>query len=403
MDYKSAGIDNEREFYKYKFASKQNFDFTKDIMEWYNINNFKQLWMYCNIKPESRILDFGCGSGALACLKNKNCYLAGIDYSAEAIKYACEVNGYDEGFAGSIFECEEFDYASFDYVVSLDVFGHISFDEKDKIIKELKWYLKDKGTMLHGIECGDIDYDNMTEQEKKDFVAVDGHVGLESMKKINERFERAFLNVTSALRYDCLVSVEEIIKQTESYCTLKRDPHLSLWLNNLNHKEKESFNIGMGLAMRNIFNNKIPCNEKNGGFLFLKASDGELAQTEIHTDFKFIDQTNSIYNENIFMSGWCPTERSSDRGAFRWMTESSMLSFLHSPSEKVLFKMGTYNPRVLNGEKECVVHFMLENGKEYVSKIKKEPILVEMDVNESTFIKIWSEDIFTPGGGMTEN
>lgn len=42
------------------------------------------------------------------------------------------------------------------------------------------------GRMLHGIECGDLDYGRLDEKTRE-YVLIDGHAGMESFEKIEER------------------------------------------------------------------------------------------------------------------------------------------------------------------------------------------------------------------------
>lgn len=157
--YEKVCITDVKEFYNNKFAVRREFDFTRNKIEYYEVDNFKLFWYYSNVKSGSKVLDFGCGSGTLAGLKRKGCELTGIDYSEEALSYAKKMNGYDNTVSVDIFDYDNFGY--FDYIISSDVFGHIPFKDKDAEIKQLKKFLKPGGSMLHGIERGPIDISHL--------------------------------------------------------------------------------------------------------------------------------------------------------------------------------------------------------------------------------------------------
>lgn len=125
-------------------------------------------------------------------MKSKNVYLIGIDLSEKALKQAL-LSGYDEAIS-----CDGFDIPypdkAFDFVISLDVLGHIKNEIKDIYLCEWIRVLKDNGEMLHGIEADDIDYCRLLEKEKE-HILIDGHVGLEFFDKVEERFKKYFAEV----------------------------------------------------------------------------------------------------------------------------------------------------------------------------------------------------------------
>ena len=124
--------------------------------------------------------------------------MSGVDIS-EACGAAAKVNGYDDVRRGGL-DCLPFDDSSFDYVASLDVLGHVSFDEKDKVIAEIKRVLKPDGVTLHGIECTDPythqRYADMTPNELRAFADVDGHIGLERARGARSSLRQIFLSST---------------------------------------------------------------------------------------------------------------------------------------------------------------------------------------------------------------
>ena len=152
------------------------------------------MWVYDNVHRGATLLDLGCGSGLLALLKRKDVTLFGVDLAHECAAVACR-NGYDGGSVADLTRLP-FKDASFDYVVSLDVMGHIEFDLKDAAIAEMKRVLKPDGVTMHGIECLNRgkrkDYHEMTEDELRRFVEIDGHVGMEAEEQVRRRFAHFF-------------------------------------------------------------------------------------------------------------------------------------------------------------------------------------------------------------------
>ncbi|MCF6171095.1 MAG: class I SAM-dependent methyltransferase [Bacteroidales bacterium] len=284
--YKDVGIEDIRGFYKNKFAFKHDYDFTKNPINFYHIDNFKLLWMFSNIKENTKVLDFGCGSGVLACLKRKGCEITGIDYSETALEYAKKINRYDYVLSVDIFDYDNYNY--FDYIVSIDVFGHIPFEDKDKVIAQLKRFLKPGGTMLHGIECGQVDYAAMSKKELKKFIEVDGHVGIEGKPENTKRFKKSFKHVSAEVRFDVVNSVNEFIKQNDSYGNTDWGNELITYLKNLTEREAFAFNVASGITQISIENRNMRSSQNTGGFLFLKASDNKLE----HRNMEIISRQN---------------------------------------------------------------------------------------------------------------
>ncbi len=292
--YEKAGINDVKKFYAEKFVYNQRYDFFETQLAHYNISFSKHLWIYRNVKPESKVLDFGCGSGTLSILKRKGCKITGLDLSEKALDIAMKVNGYDSVYCGNIFEFDhEIDY--FDYIVSLDVFGHVPFEEKDSTIQELKKYLNKTGVMLHGIECGIVNYSEMSNDKLKAFIEVDGHIGIESKQNILDRFGKYFNYVEGEVRFTVENSVDEYIKQAESY-SAQYDEQLLKYLKRLNQEEKMAFNVANGLVQLKMEQMKYPSPDNLGGFFYLKASDVPIADS----NFNDIGKENSP--ENVYIA-----------------------------------------------------------------------------------------------------
>src|SRR5438132_619579 len=169
--YTRAGITDLAEFYRTKFLSDEVLDarYFKPL-DRFDMRFARTMWVYDNVRAGSTVLDLGCGAGMLALLKRKRVTLTGVDLSAEC-SLAARRNGYDATFTAKLSSLPLPD-ASFDYVVSLDVLGHVGFDEKDQVLAEIKRVLRPGGVTMHGIECTDRAtqkrYEEMTPDEHRD-------------------------------------------------------------------------------------------------------------------------------------------------------------------------------------------------------------------------------------------
>jgi len=274
ITYGFCQIDDVAAFYRKKFATSSNYDYTSVHGFRYNIIYLKQNFVVEIIRPNSRVLDFGCGSGSLNVLKKIGCELTGVDYSEDALYYARHVNNYDTVIHKDIFSNAFNKYTQyFDYVVSLDVFGHIEFRDKNRTIERLKRLLKPGGVMIHGIEAGNIDYLGMSDEERKAFVMVDGHVGMESVPDVRKRFERYFKHVTVSNLFVFNADLQEVIKQHELY-KRGQDEDLIDYLKSFSDDKHfaEGFNIGQYLSQQSIINSGIDVSGHDG-FCFVTASD----------------------------------------------------------------------------------------------------------------------------------
>jgi SAM-dependent methyltransferase len=275
--YRRAGIEDLAEFYRTKFVSDEVLDPRYfRALDRFDIRFARTLWVYDNVRAGSSLLDLGCGAGMLALLRRKGVTLSGVDLSPDCA-LAARRNGYDFTAAAELTRLP-FPDASFDYVASLDVLGHVEFAEKDAVLSEVRRVLRPGGVTLHGIECTDRraqkDYEEMTPDELRRFIEIDGHVGLEEEHEHAARFSRFFRHVAWRPRYALCLSSEEFVKQSERY-GLPFEPDFVEYLGGLSHAERRAFDMAMGYVFNKVsdLDVRLP---KSGLYVFLKASDAPL-------------------------------------------------------------------------------------------------------------------------------
>jgi cyclopropane fatty-acyl-phospholipid synthase-like methyltransferase len=275
--YRRAGVEDLSEFYRTKFVSDEVLDARYfRALDRFDMRFARTMWVYDNVRAGATVLDLGCGAGMLALLKRKGVTLAGVDLSNECALASLR-NGYDAGVAARLTQLPFAD-ASFDYVVSLDVLGHVGFEEKDAVLAEIRRVLRPGGVTLHGIECTDRraqkSYEEMTADELRRFVAVDGHVGLEEEQEHAARFRRFFEHVAWEPRYTLCLSSEEFIKQSDEY-GLPFESDFVEYLRGLTFAERRAFDMAMGYVFGKVsdLHVRLP---RSGLYVLLKASDAPL-------------------------------------------------------------------------------------------------------------------------------
>jgi len=275
--YKIAGIEDVAGFYRDRFHTGG----LLDARYFHSINRFdiqyaRTMWVYDNVIRGSRVLDLGCGEGMLALLKRKGVTVVGVDLSPELLVSSCR-NDYDAGYVANL-NALPFSDSTFDYVVSLDVMGHIAFDDKDRVLAEIKRVLKPGGVTMHGIECLDRDihqdYETMTEEKLRRFVGIDGHLGLEEEDEHTTRFRSFFNYVQSEPRYSLCLSSQEFLKQADDYGVPFETDFLD-YLRGLSFTERRAFDMAMGYVFGKISDLGIRL-PKSGLYMLLKASQEPL-------------------------------------------------------------------------------------------------------------------------------
>ena len=275
--YKVAGIEDVAGFYRDRFSTGG----VLDARYFHSVNRFdiqfaRTMWIYDNVRRGARLLDLGCGEGILALLKRKGVTLVGVDLSPELLR-ASRRNGYDAAYLATL-NALPFPDATFDYVVSLDVMGHIAFAEKDRVLAEIKRVLRPDGVTLHGIECLDRDihqdYETMPEEKLRKFVGIDGHLGLEEEDEFTEHFRSFFGHVQSRSRYTLCLSSQEFLKQADDYGVVFETDFLE-YLRGLSFSERRAFDMAMGYVFGKISDLGIRL-PQSGLYMFLKASQQPL-------------------------------------------------------------------------------------------------------------------------------
>jgi len=367
-----AGIDDVATFYRDRFFTGGVLDARYfDAVYRFDIKFARTMWIYDNVRRGSSLLDLGCGEGVLGLLKRKNVYLTGVDFSPELVGLALR-NGYDSACVSQVTDLP-FATASFDYVVSLDVMGHIAFDEKNAVLREIKRVLKPGGVTLHGIESLNRelhkDYNSMSPQKLAHFVSIDGHIGLEADEEIEERFSRFFSWVQGEPRYTLCLSTAEFIKQYDEYGVPFESDFVD-YLRGLSFSERHAFDMAMGYVFGKIsdLGLKLP---SSGLYLLVKASNtapepfynAHRDRSDLFSTAKDVPADIDKHSRAVFGNGWYPANHLPP--VARWMTERSWLRFEAQPFSRIRLQLTTHIPELrtspmelefeLNGERICGV------------------------------------------------
>jgi cyclopropane fatty-acyl-phospholipid synthase-like methyltransferase len=336
----------------------------------FDIRFARTMWVFDNVRAHSEVLELGCGAGMLALLKRKGVTLTGVDLSSECA-IAARRNGYDATFSSRLSSLP-FAEASFDYVVSLDVLGHIEMEEKDAVLAEVKRVLRPGGVTMHGIECTDHSarktYDEMSAEELRRFIEVDGHVGLEEEQEQALRFQKFFSHVAWEPRYALTLSSEEFLKQADKYGLNFEDDFLD-YLRGLSFKERRAFDMAMGHVFAKVsdLNIHLP---KSGLYVFVKASDAPLGPFyNEHRDRRALfssaepaeDALRSLDRDSdvVFDDGWYKPNLLPPIA--RWMGRRALISFRAANLSEIRMDITTHMPSL--GERPLGIEVLLNEVK----------------------------------------
>ena len=401
--YARAGIDDVAEFYRTKFVSDEVLDARYfSALNRFDMRFARTMWVYDNVRAGSSVLDVGCGAGMLALLKRKGVVLTGVDLSAECAA-AARRNGYDATFSARL-DSLPFADASFDYVASLDVLGHVVFEEKDAVLAEIKRVLRPGGVTLHGIECTDRDaqrdYDEMSPDELRRFIEIDGHVGLEEEEEHAARFRRFFTHVAYEPRYALCLSSEEFLKQADRY-KLPFETDFLDYLRGLSFKERRAFDMAMGYVFGKIsdLGVRLP---KSGLYVFMKASDAPLgAFYNEHRDRRGLIEMPGVRHAEpertcldrdpraAFDAGW--HEPNNLPPVARWMTERARVRFPARRINKLRLDLTTHLPDL--GTRPLGLEFFL-NGSRLAAFSLVRYGWLELDISVPEAINAAATDAF---------
>jgi ubiquinone/menaquinone biosynthesis C-methylase UbiE len=390
--YERAGITDVAEFYRARAISDQFLDprFFNAINR-FDIRWARMMWIYDNVRGGSSVLDLGCGGGALSLLKRKAVTLTGVDIS-EQCAHGARRNGYDAALVSEL-TALPFAPACFDYVVSLDVLGHIAFEEKDAVLSEIKRVLRPTGVTLHGIECLDRerrrDYDEMSDEELRRYVQIDGHVGMEDEAETGARFSRFFAHVQAAPRFAICQSYEEFLKQSDDYGQPFCEPDFLDYLRQMSFKERRAFNMAMGYVFDKI--SAAGLRIHGGEYLFLKAANAPLGsfynEHRDHSDLvpmgnaKEADAPVCLDNSPhaAFDSGWYEAECFPPIA--RWMAERAGVSFEAASLSRVRMQLQSHLP-LLETQPLHLTFFLNGIAASRFSLSRYDWVELEIDVGE---------------------
>lgn len=129
-------------------------DFSQDGFS--DISQINRIIKMLPDRPESDILDIGCGNGKLLryLRQELSCRIFGFDYSENAIKTAKALNNADSNFRVGVSDDIIYPDESFDAVLSMD---SIYFtNDMPKLIGKIFSWLKPNGIFIAGYEEGDV-------------------------------------------------------------------------------------------------------------------------------------------------------------------------------------------------------------------------------------------------------
>jgi SAM-dependent methyltransferase len=407
--YQRAGIHDVKAFYRTKFAYDKELDYfmTYDPLARFDVCLAKVVWMLTHVRPGSRVLDFGCGSGTLSALKHIGCELHGIELSEPGAQLA-RSRGYRDVFVGDLAEAP-FAAQSFDVVASIDVFGHIEAPDKDAVLAQLERLLKPGGVMLHGIECGVVDYDALDDEALRRYVSVDGHVGMEGKEQILQRFRRLFAHVEGEVRFVHENGCLELLHQHADY-GVPMAPDLAWYMQRLTASERRAFDTAMGLVFHSLERGRVPSTAADGGFLFVRASDAPLAPPRWdwaprnqapQTEPALVPGDVLPIEGPSFCNGWHGVEVH-DGMPLRWAEPETELRLRCRPEVQGLrLTLDTAPTRgifdlycVVDGESEPRVRVPMEPGHRYEVTVpfgRRETDLVSVQITATAFmVPSWS-------------
>ena len=152
-------------------------------------------------KKNLKILDIACGGG-WKCLTEYG-EVFGVDLSFGSLQNSKKI--YNNVYRADAFKLP-FPNESFDFIVSMDFFEHISLPKKAVLLAELKRVLKHGGKIMMGMPM--VSKEKMAkftrsylDLYKRYWIEQDDHIGLEPPRKVISHFKRAGFNVLKTYNY----------------------------------------------------------------------------------------------------------------------------------------------------------------------------------------------------------
>ena len=202
-------LDPTREFYEGKWTATDH--------STGSLRNFiikKQRFFLRELRGErGTLLDLGCGGGWRYFAQFDKA--TGLDLSYSSLQSAKQI--YPLAIQGSVTTLP-FANASFNFVVSLDLLGHIPPECKDRLLSEIHRVLKPGGRTVHYIETLSEDPLSVFARRYPDLyqchvIAPEGHIGVETPVATFERFRRAgFIPVREVAAYKGAIYIERFIQ-----------------------------------------------------------------------------------------------------------------------------------------------------------------------------------------------
>lgn len=251
ITYESLGIDPVS-FYSGKFAGEPGLsNYLGDPINYYDIELDRIQYLVNNLQG-SRILDIGCGSAPYGQTIRSNCKvdeLVGVDMDEECIEVASQI--YDKAIKFEIGKKLPFEDGYFDTVFSCDFFGHIEFQHKNDLIKEIFRITKPNGKSVHIIESGAIDYDKINIDDLEDpmlqYINMEGHVGIETAEDIGTRWREYFSHVDIENAFIFPLATTYTFMANTSI-----DPGLKEYFRQLTPSERRAAHVALGFSCQEL-------------------------------------------------------------------------------------------------------------------------------------------------------
>lgn len=113
---------------------------------------WEMLDQFLQTLPGKSLLDFGCGDGNYSCLMmEKGFEVTGIDVSEKAIQKAIACNGEDINFIRSGAIPDDIPTDAFDVVVMLNSLHCLRFEERERLLSQVKRVLKRDGRLFASV------------------------------------------------------------------------------------------------------------------------------------------------------------------------------------------------------------------------------------------------------------